>query len=144
PSKDSHFGCRIVQGPDNLLFLTLGEHALHAAEAQNLENHLGKIVRIAPDGSVPPDNPFVGRENAKPEIWSYGHRNVQGAALHPTSGELWEVEHGPYGGDEINIAQAGKNYGWPVIGHGIGYDGSKIHEATHRAGMMQPLKYWVP
>ncbi len=112
--------------------------------AQNLANDLGKIVRIRPDGSVPPDNPFVGKPPAKPEIWSYGHRNPQGLAFHPVTGKLWEHEHGPRGGDEINLIEKGKNYGWPVIGYGIDYSGAKIHESTHKQGMEQPLKYWVP
>ena len=143
-SSGNHFGCRIAQAPDNNLFLTLGEHFTQRDQAQNLANHLGKIVRIRPDGTVPPDNPFVGRQGAKPEIWSFGHRNPQGLALHPTTGRLWEHEHGPRGGDEINIIEKGKNYGWPVIGYGIDYSGAKIHESTHKAGMEQPLKYWVP
>jgi glucose/arabinose dehydrogenase len=144
PSPARHFGCRIVQTADNLLFLTLGDHGNFPQEAQNLANHIGKIVRITPDGAAPPDNPFVGRAGARPEIWSYGHRNVQGAALHPTSGKLWAHEHGPQGGDEVNIPLAGKNYGWPVIGYGVNYGGGKIHDATARAGMEQPIKYWVP
>ncbi|MFL5001376.1 MAG: PQQ-dependent sugar dehydrogenase [Xanthobacteraceae bacterium] len=143
-SSGNHFGCRIVQAADGNLFLTMGEHFTYRNEAQNLANHLGKIVRIRPDGSVPPDNPFVNRTGAKPEIWSYGHRNSQGAAINPQTGKLWEHEHGPRGGDEINIPEAGKNYGWPVIGYGIDYDGTKIHESTHKAGMEQPIKYWVP
>ena len=143
-STGGHYGCRIVQAHDGNLFLTLGEHFTHRDQAQNLGNHLGKVVRVTPDGAVPPDNPFVGRQDAKPEIWSYGHRNAQGAALHPTTGKLWELEHGPMGGDEINIPLSGKNYGWPVIGYGIDYDGSKIHEATSKPGMEQPIKYWVP
>jgi glucose/arabinose dehydrogenase len=143
-SRGQHFGCRIVQMPDTNLFLTMGEHNISRNEAQNLGNHLGKIVRIRPDGSVPPDNPFVGRAGARPEIWSFGHRNPQGAALHPQTGMLWEHEHGPRGGDEINIPLAGKNYGWPVIGYGIDYSGAKIHVSTHKAGMEQPIKYWVP
>ena len=122
----------------------MGDHFTQRDEAQNLANHIGKIVRVTPDGAVPPDNPFVGRNDAKPEIWSYGHRNAQGAALHPQTGKLWEHEHGPRGGDEINIPLAGKNYGWPVIGYGIDYCGAKIHEATAKAGMEQPVKYWVP
>ena len=101
-------------------------------------------MRVTPDGAVPQDNPFVGRSDAKPEIWSYGHRNRQGAALHPVTGKLWEHEHGPRGGDEINIPQAGKNYGWPVIGYGIDYDGTKSTRARSKAGMEQPIKYWVP
>jgi len=143
-SSGNHFGCRIVQMPDGNLFLTLGEHFSYRDEAQNLTNHLGKIVRIRPDGSVPPDNPFVNRSDAKPEIWSYGHRNSQGAALNPASGRFWMHEHGPRGGDEINIPEAGKNYGWPVIGYGIDYSGAKIHASTHKPGMEQPIKYWVP
>ncbi len=143
-SRGMHYGCRIVQAPDSNLFLTMGEHFAFRDEAQNLGNHLGKIIRIRPDGSVPPDNPFVGRPGAKPEIWSYGHRNSQGAALHPQSGKLWESEHGPRGGDEVNIPLPGKNYGWPVIGYGIDYSGAKIHESTHKAGMEQPVWYWVP
>ena len=143
-SHGNHFGCRIVQTPDGNLFLTTGDHFTTRDQAQNLGNHIGKIVRIRPDGSAPPDNPFVGRTGAKPEIWSYGHRNAQGLALHPDSGKLWEHEHGPRGGDEINIIEKGKNYGWPVIGYGIDYSGAKIHESTQKAGMEQPLKYWVP
>jgi glucose/arabinose dehydrogenase len=143
-SASNHHGCRIVQMPDNTLFLTLGDHFVHRNEAQNLANHLGKIVRVRSDGSVPPDNPFVNRAGAKPEIWSYGHRNSQGAALNPVTGKLWMHEHGPRGGDEINIVEAGKNYGWPVIGYGIDYSGARIHEATTRPGMEQPVKYWVP
>ena len=143
-SSGNHFGCRIVQAPDDNLFLTAGEHFTTRDQAQNLANDLGKIIRIRPDGSVPPDNPFVGRPAAKPEIWSYGHRNPQGLAFHPVTGKLWEHEHGPRGGDEINIIEKGKNYGWPVIGYGIDYNGAKIHESTHKQGMEQPLKYWVP
>jgi aldose sugar dehydrogenase len=143
-SSGNHYGCRIVQGRDGNLWLTMGDHFTYRDEAQNLANHIGKIVRVTPDGAVPRDNPFVGRSDAKPEIWSYGHRNSQGAALHPESGKLWEHEHGPRGGDEVNIPLAGKNYGWPVIGYGIDYSGAKIHEATAKAGMEQPVKYWVP
>ena len=143
-SSGNHYGCRIVQGRDGNLWLTMGDHFTYRDEAQNLANHIGKIVRVTPDGAVPRDNPFVGRKDAKPEIWSYGHRNSQGAALHPQTGKLWEHEHGPRGGDEINIPLAGKNYGWPVIGYGIDYSGAKIHEATAKAGMEQPVKYWVP
>jgi glucose/arabinose dehydrogenase len=144
PSSGNHFGCRIVQARDGNLFLTMGDHFTARDEAQKLSNHIGKIVRIAPDGAVPKDNPFVGRDDAKPEIWSYGHRNSQGAALHPTSGKLWMHEHGPRGGDEVNIPEKGKNYGWPVIGFGIDYSGAKIHQSTNRSGMEQPVKYWVP
>ena len=143
-SSGNHYGCRIVQGRDGNLWLTMGDHFTYRDEAQNLANHIGKIVRVTPDGAVPRDNPFVGRNDAKPEIWSYGHRNSQGAALHPQTGRLWEHEHGPRGGDEVNIPLAGKNYGWPVIGYGVDYSGAKIHEATAKAGMEQPVKYWVP
>jgi glucose/arabinose dehydrogenase len=143
-SSGNHFGCRIVQARDGNLFLTMGDHFTYRDEAQNLANHLGKVVRITPDGGVPPDNPFVGKQGAKPEIWSFGHRNSQGAALHPQTGKLWMHEHGPRGGDEINVPEAGKNYGWPVIGFGIDYNGARIHEGTHRTGMEQPLRYWVP
>jgi glucose/arabinose dehydrogenase len=143
-SSGNHYGCRIAQATDGNLFVTLGEHFSHRDQAQNLANHLGKIIRITPDGAAPKDNPFVGREGAKPEIWSYGHRNEQGLAINPASGELWEIEHGPRGGDEVNIIGKGKNYGWPVIGYGIDYNGAKIHESTAKAGMEQPIKYWVP
>jgi glucose/arabinose dehydrogenase len=143
-SNGNHFGCRIVQMPDNTLFLTMGDHFTHRDEAQNLSNHLGKIVRVAPDGSTPKDNPFIGRRGAKPEIWSYGHRNSQGAALNPASGKFWMAEHGPRGGDEINIPQAGRNYGWPVIGFGVDYSGAKIHEGTGKPGMEQPIRHWTP
>jgi glucose/arabinose dehydrogenase len=143
-SAGNHYGCRIVQADDGNLFVTLGEHAIYRDQAQNLGNHLGKLIRIAPDGSVPTGNPFIGRADAKPEIWSYGHRNEQGLAINPASGELWEIEHGPRGGDEVNIIGKGKNYGWPVIGYGIDYNGAKIHDSTARDGMEQPVKYWVP
>ena len=134
----------IAQANDGKLLVTLGEHFSHRDQAQDLANHLGKIIRITPDGAAPNDNPFVGREGAKPEIWSYGHRNEQGLAINPASGELWEIELGPRGGDEVNIIGKGKNYGWPVIGYGIDYNGAKIHESTAKAGMEQPIKYWVP
>ncbi len=144
PSKGLHFGCRIVQARDGNLFLTTGDHGFASKSAQTLDNHLGKVIRIAPDGSVPKDNPFVGQAGAKPEIWSYGHRNSQGATLHPVTGKLWMHEHGPQGGDEINIPEAGKNYGWPVIGYGVNYGGAKIHEGTHKQGMEQPIRQWTP
>ena len=143
-SSGNHYGCRIAQADDGNLFVALGDHFTHRDQAQNLGNHLGKIVRIAPDGSVPAGNPFAGRANAKPEIWSYGHRNVQALAINPATAEPWEIEHGPRGGDEVNVAGKGKNYGWPVIGYGIDYSGAKIHDATAKDGMEQPLKYWVP
>ena len=143
-SSGNHYGCRIAQGKDGNLFVTLGDHFTFRDQAQNLANHLGKIVRIAPDGSVPKDNPFLTTDSAKPEIWSYGHRNPQSLAINPASGVLWEIEHGPRGGDEVNIIGKGKNYGWPVIGYGIDYSGAKIHEGTAKDGMEQPVKYWVP
>ncbi|HWT18107.1 MAG TPA: PQQ-dependent sugar dehydrogenase [Variovorax sp.] len=140
----NHFGCRIVEARDGTLFLTLGERFSRKEDAQKLDNHLGKVVRIAKDGSAPRDNPFVGRAGALPEIWSYGHRNGQGATLAP-DGRFWMTEHGPQGGDEINIPQAGRNYGWPVITYGENYGGGKIGEGiTEKAGMEQPLHYWVP
>ncbi|NTV69676.1 MAG: PQQ-dependent sugar dehydrogenase [Azonexaceae bacterium] len=143
-SSRLHFGCRIVEADDGRLFLTLGERGSRMADAQKLDNHLGKIVRIGKDGSVPADNPFVGRPGALPEIWSYGHRNSQGATLGP-DGQLWMHEHGPQGGDEINRPEPGKNYGWPVITYGENYGGGRIGDGlTHKAGMEQPLHYWVP
>jgi glucose/arabinose dehydrogenase len=143
-SGGNHYGCRIVQASDGNLFVALGDHFHPRVEAQNLGNHLGKLIRITPDGTAPPDNPFVGRDGAKPEIWSYGHRNEQGLAINPATGDLWETEHGPRGGDEVNIIAKGKNYGWPVIGYGIDYSGATIHETKAKDGMEQPVKYWVP
>jgi glucose/arabinose dehydrogenase len=143
-SSGNHYGCRIAQAEDGNLFVALGDHFTYRDQAQNLGNHLGKLIRIAPDGSVPPGNPFAGRTDAKPEIWSYGHRNVQALAINPASGDPWEIEHGPRGGDEVNLIGKGKNYGWPRIGYGIDYSGAKIHDATAKDGMEQPLKYWVP
>ncbi|MDO8457096.1 MAG: PQQ-dependent sugar dehydrogenase [Burkholderiaceae bacterium] len=148
-SSTAHFGCRIVEAlnngkPDGTLFLTLGDRFSRLQDAQTLDNHHGKVVRVGKDGSVPKDNPFVNTAGAKPEIWSYGHRNSQGAALAP-DGTLWTHEHGPQGGDEINLPQAGKNYGWPVITYGENYGGGKIGAGlTAKAGMEQPLHYWVP
>ena len=144
-----HFGCRIVEGmkdgrPDGTLFLTLGERFQRMQDAQTLDNHHGKIVRIGKDGSVPKDNPFVGRAGALPEIWSYGHRNPQGATLGP-DGRLWMHEHGPQGGDEINLPQPGRNYGWPVITFGEQYGGGPIGAGiTAKAGMEPPLHHWTP
>ncbi|MFN3350295.1 PQQ-dependent sugar dehydrogenase [Pseudorhodoplanes sp.] len=144
PSRGLHFGCRIVQARDGNLFLTTGDHGFASKSAQTLDNHIGKVIRVTPDGSAPKDNPFAGRAGAKPEIWSYGHRNSQGATLHPQTGKLWMHEHGPQGGDELNIPEAGKNYGWPVIGYGVHYGGAKIHEGTHKEGMEQPVRQWTP
>jgi glucose/arabinose dehydrogenase len=139
-----HFGCRIIEAKDGTLFLTLGDRFSRKEDAQKLDNHLGKVVRIGKDGAVPQDNPFVGKAGALAEIWSYGHRNGQGATLAP-DGTLWMHEHGPQGGDEINIPRAGLNYGWPVITYGENYGGGKIGDGiTHKEGMEQPLHYWVP
>jgi glucose/arabinose dehydrogenase len=140
----NHWGSRIVFRPDGTLFVTLGERFNHSERAQDLSTTLGKVVRINPDGSAPRDNPFVKRDGARPEIWSYGHRNVQAAALHPDTGELWTVEHGARGGDELNHPEAGKNYGWPVISYGTHYTLLKIGEGTAKAGMEQPVYYWDP
>ncbi len=139
-----HFGCRLVFDKTGNLFVTLGDRGNLSDEAQNLGSHIGKVIRIRPDGSVPADNPFVKTPGAKPEIWSYGHRNVQGAVLHPETGALYTIEHGSRGGDEINRPEAGKNYGWPVITYGIDYSGAKIGIGTHKDGMEQPLFYWDP
>jgi glucose/arabinose dehydrogenase len=143
-SSDAHFGCRIVEAKDGKLFLTLGDRYHRKADAQTLDNHHGKVVRINKDGTVPKDNPFVGKSGALPEIWSYGHRNSQGATLAP-DGKLWTHEHAAQGGDEVNIPQAGKNYGWPVISWGLDYGGGKIGEGlTEKEGMEQPVYYWNP
>ncbi len=146
PDTGGHYGSRLVFDRAGHLYITLGERQRPETRvlAQDLSTHLGKIVRINADGSVPADNPFVGRENALPQNWSYGHRNVQGADLNPDTGELWIVEHGPRGGDEINIPRAGLNYGWPIIGYGIDYNGSPQHETSAREGMEQPIYYWDP
>ncbi len=140
----NHFGSRIVFRGDGTLFITLGDRYSHREKVQNLGTTIGKVVRINADGSVPRDNPFVGRAGALPEIWSYGHRNVQAAALHPQTRELWTIEHGARGGDELNNPQAGRNYGWPVITYGVDYSGEKIGEGTAKAGMEQPVYYWDP
>jgi glucose/arabinose dehydrogenase len=143
-ASSHHFGCRIVQDRQGMLFLTLGERYSRMQDAQKLDNHHGKVVRLGKDGAPAPGNPFAGKAGALPEIWSYGHRNPQGAALAP-DGSLWIHEHGPQGGDEINLPQPGRNYGWPVITYGENYGGGKIGEGvTGRAGMEQPLHYWVP
>jgi glucose/arabinose dehydrogenase len=138
-----HFGSRLAFAGDGNLFVTLGERG-QRDKAQDLSTHYGKVVRIRPDGAAPPDNPFVGRPGAQPEIWSYGHRNVQAAALHPVTGKLWTIEHGARGGDELNIPQPGRNYGWPVITYGRDYSGAKIGEGTAKEGMEQPVYYWDP
>ena len=145
PSGSSHWGSRLVFDRQGNLFVTLGERFSHRDRAQGLDSHLGKIVRIRPDGAIPDDNPFRNREKVRPEIWSYGHRNVQGAAVHPETGKLWAHEHGPQGGDEVNIILPGRNYGWPVITHGREYvTGLRIGEGTHRADVAPPLYVWTP
>ena len=139
-----HFGSRLVFDRQGMLFVTLGERG-DKDRAQRLDEHLGKIVRLHDDGRVPNDNPFRARPGARPEIYSLGNRNVQGAALHPATGELWAHEHGPQGGDELNVIRAGVNYGWPIITYGRNYGiGTRIGEGTHKPGMAQPLHYWVP
>jgi aldose sugar dehydrogenase len=142
--SEAHFGGRIAFAPDGNLFVTLGERYVMRDSAQDLGTDLGKVVRITKDGAPAPGNPFVGKQGALPEIWSYGHRNAQGAAIEPATGLLWTVEHGAQGGDEINRPEAGRNYGWPVITYGKDYDDSKIGEGTAKAGMEQPLHYWDP
>jgi glucose/arabinose dehydrogenase len=141
-----HFGSRLVFSRDGKLFVTQGDRQSSSfrQQAQDLSSGIGKIVRINPDGTIPRDNPFVGRSDARPEIWSYGHRNVQAAALHPETGQLWTVEHGAQGGDELNHPEAGKNYGWPVITYGVNYGGQPIGEGTEREGIEQPVYYWDP
>ena len=139
-----HFGCRIAQASDGNLFVALGERYHRKDDAQKLDNHHGKVIRITPDGAVPPDNPYVKQPGALPEIWSYGHRNPQGATLAP-DGSLWMHEHGPQGGDEINLPQPGRNYGWPLITFGEQYGGGPIGAGiTAGAGMEQPLHHWTP
>jgi glucose/arabinose dehydrogenase len=143
-SGSNHWGSRILFRRDGTLFVTLGERFNYSEKAQDLSVTLGKIVRINPDGSAPRDNPFVNRDGVRPEIWSYGHRNVQAAAVHPETGQLWTVEHGARGGDELNHPEAGKNYGWPVISYGTHYSYLKIGEGTAKEGMEQPVYYWDP
>jgi glucose/arabinose dehydrogenase len=142
-SGGNHFGSRLVFARDGTLFVTLGER-FKFDPAQDLKSHLGKIVRINRDGSVPPDNPFVGRADARPEIWSYGHRNSQGAALNPQTGVLWEIEHGPRGGDELNIPEAGKNYGWPLVSWGVHYNGQGIPKPPTRPDLAPSIYQWTP
>jgi glucose/arabinose dehydrogenase len=140
----NHFGSRIVFARDSTMWITQGERFSYREQAQDLGSDLGKIVRLNRDGTVPRDNPFVSRSGARPEIWSYGHRNVQAAAMDPSTGQLWTVEHGAKGGDELNHPEAGKNYGWPVISYGRNYNGSSIGEGAVHAGMEQPVYYWDP
>lgn len=140
----NHWGSRLLFAPDGTLFVTLGERFDYKNEAQSPNNNLGTIVRINPDGSIPDDNPFADGKNGRPEVYSYGHRNPQGLALHPQSGEIWEHEHGPQGGDEINILKSGANYGWPAATFGISYWGFKISDKTSIDGMEDPILHWTP
>jgi glucose/arabinose dehydrogenase len=145
--SDKHFGSRLVFGRDGTLFVTTGDRFVDEgrAQAQRLDSALGKVIRIRPDGSAPDDNPFRARAGALPQIFSYGHRNIQAAAIHPDSGKLWLVEHGARGGDELNVIEPGKNYGWPSITYGIEYSGGKIGDGkTQAPGMEQPAYYWDP
>jgi glucose/arabinose dehydrogenase len=146
-----HYGSRLAFDRNGYLFITLGDRQvapsgnLEAHPAQNLTDHFGTTIRLHDDGRVPTDNPFVNRADALPEIWTHGHRNVQGLLVHPETGDVWVTEHGPQGGDELNLLQPGKNYGWPVIGFGVNYrTGAAIHAGTHREGMEQPVHIWVP
>lgn len=141
-SGGRHFGSRLVEARDGTLFVTIGERGDRPA-AQDLSRHNGSVIRIARDGTVPSDNPFVGQSGAQPEIWSYGHRNPQGAAL-DAQGQLWVAEHGAQGGDEVNRVEKGANYGWPVISYGRHYSGAKIGEGSEKPGMEQPVFYWDP
>lgn len=146
-----HYGSRLAFDGRGHLFITVGDRQasssgdLESHPAQDLSDHHGTINRIHEDGAIPEDNPFVDHETARPEIWSYGHRNSQGLAIHPETGDVWATEHGPQGGDELNLIRPGLNYGWPVIGFGVNYrSGSTIHEGTHREGMERPVHVWVP
>jgi len=144
-SRGLNIGCRMVQANDGNLFVTLGDHFSAAGMAQTLDNHIGKIVRIRPDGTAPPDNPFVNTPGALPEIWAYGLRNAEGLAFNPADGKLWEQEHGPRGGDEINIIAKGKNYGWPKVSYGVNYDGSPVGAGnSEMPGMQPPIWHWTP
>ncbi len=142
-SGPNHFGSRLVFSPQGKLFVTTGER-FKFEPAQDISTHLGKIIRINPDGSVPPDNPFVDRKDARPEIWSYGHRNIQGAAINPASGQLWVAEMGPRGGDELNIPQPGRNYGWPLVSWGMHYDGRPIPNPSTRPDLADAIYHWTP
>lgn len=145
-----HYGSRLAFDADGYLFVTVGDRQapprgdLESHPAQDLSNHLGTVLRLHDDGSVPSDNPFVGRSDARPEIWSYGHRNPQGMAIHPETGDVWTVEHGQQGGDELNVALRGRNYGWPVIGYGYEYGGGPLHTSRSREGMEDPVQFFTP
>jgi aldose sugar dehydrogenase len=141
--SSKHFGSRLAFDPEGHLFITVGERG-QGERSQDIGDHNGSVIRLHPDGSVPADNPLAGVAGARPEIFSYGHRNPQGLAIHPETGVPWLHEHGARGGDEVNVAQPGANYGWPVITYGIDYSGAPIGEGTHKDGMAQPIHYWVP
>lgn len=143
-SRGQHYGSRIAFDRDGYLFFSMGERGAHFENAQQLDRDGGKIYRLYDDGRVPENNPFVNTPGAKPEIYSHGHRNPQGLTMHPISGQIWEHEHGPMGGDEINIIKPGVNYGWPIIGYGINYNGEPLAVATSREGIEQPVFYWDP
>lgn len=143
-TRGQHYGGRMIFDNDGYLYFSIGDRGDHFNVVQDLSRDGGKIYRLHDDGSVPADNPFVNQENALAAIWSYGHRNPQGIDINPVTGQVWASEHGPRGGDEINIAEAGKNYGWPYVGYGINYNGEPLAEATHAEGMEQPIWYWDP
>jgi glucose/arabinose dehydrogenase len=151
-TTNGHYGSRLAFDSRGFLYMTVGDRQappsgdLEAHPAQDLSNHQGTILRLHDDGRVPTDNPFVGRAGTLPEIWSYGHRSLQGLMIHPETGDLWETEHGPQGGDELNLILPGRNYGWPVIGYGVNYGDARtpIHSSSEREGMEQPVNYWVP
>lgn len=143
-TKGHHFGSRIVFDNEGYLYFTVGDRGNHDENPQDITRDGGKVYRLHDDGRIPDDNPFIGQSHAKGAVFSYGHRNPQGMVLHPNTGEVWTHEHGPRGGDEINIIKKGANYGWPVITYGINYNGTIITEETHREGMEQPLYYWTP
>ena len=142
-NSGAHFGSRIVFDSEGMLYLSLGERN-NFATAQDLSNHNGSVIRLNDDGSIPTDNPFLSDGDAKDEIWTYGHRNVQGMTIHPTSGDVWTHEHGPKGGDEVNILKKGANYGWPLASFGINYNGDTITKDTFVEGTERPIHYWVP
>jgi aldose sugar dehydrogenase len=139
-----HFGSRVVFANDGTLFVTAGDRGDHSDQSQNPQNHIGAVMRINPDGSIPQDNPGVGRDDWADEVWSIGHRNIQGAAMRPGTDQFWTNEHGARGGDEVNLIEPGLNYGWPVISYGVHYSGAAIGEGTARPGMEQPVYYWDP
>ena len=143
-TKGQHWGSRIVFDDDGHLFFSVGDRGNRDVNPQDLKRDGGKIYRLNLDGSIPSDNPFINTDGAKKAVFSYGHRNPQGMTIHPKTGEIWENEHGPKGGDEINIIQKGKNYGWPVITYGVNYSGTPITDERSRPGMEQPFYYWVP